>query len=109
MTRTSARPPGAGNLPLACGIGLLIGIAGFTLAYLIGPRTDSVPAVPLAVFAGLGVGGPVTWRMYRHGWRLFHDGQSIIGYGLRSPRPHHLRPGPHREPLPGHGRGAPFA
>ena len=71
MTETQVRPSGSGNLLLALGMGLLVGLAGFGLAYLKGPRTDDLPTMPFALFVGIGVGAIWTWRMYRQGWRLF--------------------------------------
>ncbi|MEU4692392.1 hypothetical protein [Actinoplanes sp. NPDC023714] len=71
MTETRVRPAGSGNLLLALGIGALVGLAAFGLAYLKGPRTDGLPAMPLALFVGVAVGALWTWRMYRNGWRLF--------------------------------------
>ncbi|WP_250008772.1 hypothetical protein [Actinoplanes sp. M2I2] len=71
MTESRVRAAGSGNLLLAAGVGLLVGLAGFGLAYLIGPRTDTISTVPLALFVGFAVGAIWTWRMYRHGWRVF--------------------------------------
>jgi hypothetical protein len=71
MTEPRVSPAGSGNLLLAAGVGFLVGLAGFGLAYLKGPRTDSLSTLPLALFVGVAVGAVWTWRMYRHGWRMF--------------------------------------
>ena len=71
------RTRGAGRLGRAAGLGLVVGVAAALIVYFVGLHGRSgspiMRNVPVALAAGLFIGGSTAWGVYKIGLSFFTD------------------------------------